>query len=147
MLRDALLLVLPACQALRRSPAPVISRRTFASGVAIAAPLAVVAPASAAPAVSAFCPKQSPAWKGCTLLLPALPPLPLENTPHRQRQKDAAAAAAVARAAEQDALAFRLRLKELKRLAARFRDHRILLHLLHDGNNDNKKKELKIKLT
>ena len=37
-LRDALLLVLPACQALRRT-APVISRRTFAGGVAVAAPL------------------------------------------------------------------------------------------------------------
>ena len=53
VLRVALLLVLPACQALRRSPAPVISRRTFAGGVALAAPLAVVAPASAAPAVKA----------------------------------------------------------------------------------------------
>ena len=52
-LRAALLLVLPACHALRNRAAPVISRRTFASGVAIAAPLAVVAPASAAPAVTA----------------------------------------------------------------------------------------------
>ena len=53
LLRGALLLVLPACQALRRSPAPVISRRTFAGGVALAAPLAIAAPASAAPAVKA----------------------------------------------------------------------------------------------
>jgi len=50
MLRVALLL--PACHALRRT-APVISRRTFAGGVAIAAPLVVAAPASAAPAVKA----------------------------------------------------------------------------------------------
>ena len=47
------LLLTPLCSALRRSAAPVISRRTFASGVAIAAPLAVVSPASAAPALTA----------------------------------------------------------------------------------------------
>ena len=54
LLRDALLLVLPACQALRRSPVPVISRRTFGSTIAVAAPLALgTVPASAAPAVTA----------------------------------------------------------------------------------------------
>jgi hypothetical protein len=52
--RVALLLVLPACQALRRSTAPVISRRTFGSTIAVAAPLALgTVPASAAPAVTA----------------------------------------------------------------------------------------------
>ena len=51
MLRVALLL--PACQALRRT-APVISRRTFGSTIAVAAPLALgTVPASAAPAVQA----------------------------------------------------------------------------------------------
>jgi hypothetical protein len=54
MLRVALLL-LPACDALRSSAAPVkISRRAFGSGIAIAAPLALeTAPAFAAPAVAA----------------------------------------------------------------------------------------------
>lgn len=54
MLRFALLL-LPACDALRSSAAPVkISRRAFGSGIAIAAPLALgTAPAFAAPAVAA----------------------------------------------------------------------------------------------
>ena len=52
MPRVALLLVLPACHALRRSAAPVISRRTFAGG-ALAAPLVVASPAFAAPAMKA----------------------------------------------------------------------------------------------
>ena len=52
MLRVALLLLLPACNALRRT-APVISRRTFGSSIAVAAPLAIAAPVSAAPAVKA----------------------------------------------------------------------------------------------
>ena len=45
-------LLLPACSALHRSAAPVISRRTFAGG-ALAAPLVVTSPASAAPALKA----------------------------------------------------------------------------------------------
>ena len=51
MLRAALLL--PLCHALHRT-APVISRRTFGSSIAVAAPLALgTVPASAAPAVKA----------------------------------------------------------------------------------------------
>jgi len=54
VLRVALLLVLPACHALRNRAAPVISRRTFGSSIAVAAPLALgTVPASAAPVVQA----------------------------------------------------------------------------------------------
>ena len=79
LLRVALILVLP-CQALR--PVPVISRRTFGSSIAVAAPLALgTAPASAAevkagPTVDAAAPPRPelpsarlPSW---TLLIPMI---------------------------------------------------------------------------